>query len=51
MAHQSLRTIEGAVPEIIEDGETGFIVDNQNDAVAAVDRLGLIDRKSCRKEF
>ena len=42
---------EGAVPEIIEDGKTGFIVDNQNDAVAAVDRLGLIDRKSCRKEF
>jgi glycosyltransferase involved in cell wall biosynthesis len=28
---------EGAVPEIIEDGKTGFIVDNQNDAVAAVD--------------
>ena len=42
---------EGAVPEIIEDGKTGFIVDNQNDAVAVVDRLGLIDRKSCRKEF
>ena len=42
---------EGAVPEIIEDGKTGFIVDNQNDAVAAVDRLGLIDRKSCRHEF
>ncbi len=42
---------EGAVPEIIEDGKTGFIVDNLNDAVAAVDRLGLIDRKSCRKEF
>jgi glycosyltransferase involved in cell wall biosynthesis len=42
---------EGAVPEIIEDGKTGFIVDNQNDAVAAVDRLGLIDRKSCRNEF
>jgi glycosyltransferase involved in cell wall biosynthesis len=30
---------EGAVPEIIEDGKTGFIVDNQNDAVAAVDRV------------
>jgi glycosyltransferase involved in cell wall biosynthesis len=42
---------EGAVPEIIEDGRTGFIVDNQDDAVAAVDRLVLIDRKSCRKEF
>ena len=26
-------------------------LDNQDDAVAAVDQLGLIDRKSCRKEF
>jgi glycosyltransferase involved in cell wall biosynthesis len=42
---------EGSVPEVIEDGKTGFIVDNQNDAVAAVDRLGLIDRKRCRHEF
>ena len=41
----------GAVPEIIEDGKTGFIVDNQDDAVAAVDRLALIDRVLCRREF
>jgi glycosyltransferase involved in cell wall biosynthesis len=42
---------QGSVPEVIEDGKTGFIVDNQNDAVAAVDRLGVIDRKRCRQEF
>ena len=42
---------DGSVPEIIEEGKTGFIVDNEDDAVAAVERLGLIDRKSCRKEF
>jgi glycosyltransferase involved in cell wall biosynthesis len=42
---------QGAVPEIIEDGKTGFIVDNQDGAVAAVDRLALIDRVSCRREF
>ena len=41
----------GAVPEIIEDGKTGFIVDNQDDAVAAVDRLASIDRVLCRREF
>jgi glycosyltransferase involved in cell wall biosynthesis len=41
----------GAVAEIIEDGKTGFIVDNENEAVAAVERLDLIDRKRCRKEF
>jgi glycosyltransferase involved in cell wall biosynthesis len=42
---------QGAVPEIIEDGKTGFIVDSQDDAVAAVDRLALIDRVLCRREF
>jgi glycosyltransferase involved in cell wall biosynthesis len=42
---------QGAVPEIIEDGKTGSIVDNQDGAVAAVDRLALIDRVSCRREF
>jgi glycosyltransferase involved in cell wall biosynthesis len=42
---------QGAVPEIIEEGKTGFIVDNQEDAVAAVDRLPSIDRVSCRREF
>jgi glycosyltransferase involved in cell wall biosynthesis len=42
---------EGAVPEILKDGKTGFVVDNQDDAVRAVDRLGSIDRKKCRMEF
>jgi glycosyltransferase involved in cell wall biosynthesis len=41
----------GAVSEIIKDGKSGFIVDNQDDAIAAVNRLELIDRKACRKEF
>jgi len=42
---------QGAVPEIIEDGKTGFILDSQDDAVAAVDRLASIDRVLCRREF
>jgi glycosyltransferase involved in cell wall biosynthesis len=42
---------QGAVPEILEDGKTGFIVENQEEAVAAVNRLGSIDRKTCRQQF
>jgi glycosyltransferase involved in cell wall biosynthesis len=42
---------QGAVGEIIDEGKTGFVVDNLDDAVAAVDRLGSIDRKYCRLEF
>ena len=41
----------GSVPEVIRDGETGFIVDGLEDAVAAVARLGEIDRGRCRREF
>jgi len=39
------------VPEIIEDGVTGFIVDNVDSAVAAVGRVGEIDRGECRRVF
>lgn len=38
----------GSVPEIIVDGKTGFIVSDVGGAVAAVDRLGEIDRVACR---
>jgi glycosyltransferase involved in cell wall biosynthesis len=41
----------GSVPEIIEDGVTGFVVDNEEEALAAIDRLGRIDRRRVRKEF
>ncbi len=41
----------GSVPEIIEDGVTGFVVDNEEQALAAIDRLGTIDRRRVRKEF
>lgn len=38
----------GSIPEIIENGKTGFIVDNIDEAAFAVDRLGTIDRAACR---
>src|SRR6201994_4480684 len=41
----------GSVPEIIEDGLTGFIVEDEISAVAAVDRLGGLDRGAIRKQF
>src|SRR6185369_2503096 len=42
---------KGSVPEIIEDGVTGFIVDSVKEAVDAVKRLDTISRRGCREEF
>jgi glycosyltransferase involved in cell wall biosynthesis len=41
----------GSVPEIIEDGVTGFIVDDIAGAVAAVGRLGTLSRSRIREQF
>jgi len=41
----------GSVPEIIDDGESGFIVDSMDAAVDAVRRLERIDRTACRDAF
>jgi glycosyltransferase involved in cell wall biosynthesis len=41
----------GSVPEIIEDGMTGFVVDNVEDAVRATARIGSLDRAQCRATF
>ena len=38
----------GSMPELIVDGVTGFLVDTAEEAVAAVSRLGEIDRAACR---
>lgn len=42
---------EGAVPEVVEDGRTGFVVDSVDDAVGAVGRLSSISRRDCRRGF
>ncbi len=39
----------GSCREVIADGETGFLVRDVAGAVAAVDRLGEIDRAACRR--
>jgi glycosyltransferase involved in cell wall biosynthesis len=38
----------GSVPELVVDGETGFIVDDVDGAVAAVQRISTLDRAACR---
>jgi glycosyltransferase involved in cell wall biosynthesis len=39
----------GSVPEVIEDGVTGFIVDNVEEMIEAVNRIGSIDQAKVRE--
>jgi glycosyltransferase involved in cell wall biosynthesis len=41
----------GSVPEIIEDGVTGFLVSDETEAADAVRRIGELDRRSVRAAF
>ena len=41
----------GSVPEVLEDGITGFIVDDVESASRAVHEIGQIDRRNCRMQF
>jgi glycosyltransferase involved in cell wall biosynthesis len=41
----------GSVPEVVEDGVSGFIVESIDESVAAVQRLGEIDRRKTRAAF
>jgi glycosyltransferase involved in cell wall biosynthesis len=41
----------GSVPEIIRNGVNGYIVENQEEAVAAVQKITELDRKQCRDDF
>jgi glycosyltransferase involved in cell wall biosynthesis len=39
----------GSVPEVIEDGRTGFIVETADEMVEAARRIGEIDPAECRR--
>lgn len=39
----------GSMPELINDGVTGFLVDDADAAVATLPRLAEIDRSACRR--
>jgi len=41
----------GSVPEVIDDGATGFIVESLEDAIAATRRVPTLDRRRCRAAF
>jgi glycosyltransferase involved in cell wall biosynthesis len=41
----------GSVPEIVDEGLTGFIVEDQIGAIAAIGRLDQIDRVAVRRQF
>jgi glycosyltransferase involved in cell wall biosynthesis len=41
----------GSVPEIIDDGLTGFVVEDETSAVAAINRLAKLSRHAIRKQF
>jgi glycosyltransferase involved in cell wall biosynthesis len=41
----------GSVPEVIEDGVTGFIVENEDEAVRALSEVPRLDRRKIRARF
>ncbi|MCP1743863.1 glycosyltransferase involved in cell wall biosynthesis [Bradyrhizobium japonicum] len=41
----------GSVPEVVEDGVTGFVVENAAEAIEAVNDLGRLDRRAVRARF
>ncbi|HEX6998759.1 MAG TPA: glycosyltransferase family 4 protein [Gammaproteobacteria bacterium] len=41
----------GSVPEVLEDGVTGYIVDGVAEAVRAINRLHWLDRVAIRRRF
>lgn len=41
----------GSVPEVLEDGDTAYIVESVDEAVRAVGRLDRLSRATCRRAF
>ena len=39
----------GAAPEIVLNGKTGFIVNDEKEMIEAIKKIDLIDRRECRK--
>src|SRR6476660_1883424 len=42
---------KGSVPEIVEEGVTGFVVGSIDEAVQAVGRISELSRPICRQRF
>jgi glycosyltransferase involved in cell wall biosynthesis len=41
----------GSVPEVVDEGITGFVVDGEAEAIQAVGRLDDLDRRQVRTHF
>ena len=41
----------GSVPEVVDDGVTGFIVDSIDEGASALEKIQHFDREHCRKVF
>jgi glycosyltransferase involved in cell wall biosynthesis len=41
----------GAVPEVVDEGVTGFVVESIDEAVSAVQWVGELSRRFCRERF
>jgi glycosyltransferase involved in cell wall biosynthesis len=41
----------GSMPELIEPGVNGALVDSTEQAVSAVEALAALDRRACRRSF
>lgn len=39
----------GALPEIVQSGQHGFLINSVQEGIAAVDRLGAVSRAACRQ--
>jgi glycosyltransferase involved in cell wall biosynthesis len=44
-----IATRRGSMPELIEDGVNGFLVDSVEEAVVALERAGELDRAAIRR--
>ena len=42
---------QGSVPEVIDDGVTGFLVESIEESVQALDKIQYFDRQRCRQVF
>jgi hypothetical protein len=45
------RGVSGSIPEVIEDGITGKVVDSEEEAVAALREILSYDRRAVRQRF
>lgn len=41
----------GSVPEVLDDGVTGLLINSQDEGVRAVERIATLDRRQCRRIF